>query len=460
MTAEAVIWNTSSFSFGLAFLNGVGDYLNVYGNGTSTTNWWWAPAGGTLAVGESQNISFIMSVPETVPTSLTYKALTEEISYHVHFLISNLTIQAVNASADVEFDFEKLILQPADNLNSSHNVTWEIRPNLFSPVNVSYNLNKVTLWVTATQDPADVTPHSKVYSGNPIIEVNLTSGAWDPSSDYWLFNYTDGSSSAYPPPIIWMKPEWIIKNAYGQIVNSSSTINAKDMYIKYIYVVNGYWLQIQKNITNIGEGRYSIYTYVENIGNGWTPQYEKVTVYDFVPNAFTPSNWTINPGSNLNVGVPGSDYYGTSYVWDIPWKGILNSSLGPKNGPNSTTWSNYSWNVSYIVNGTGTYKVTELYIVGLDPLKVDGAFASPIIAIISGIMSYTNEILYVALVAFLIIVNIINLYITNRINNKLNQRLPPAPAPKPHHQMHQQQMHNYNQPGQDSNMNQNQYNWK
>jgi hypothetical protein len=463
MTAESVTWNTSLFSFGLEKLNKLGDYANVHGNGTLTTIWWWAPNGGTLAGGASKNISFIMSAPESVPASLTYKALTEEVTYRGDFLVSNMTLHAVNASADLEFNFVKRILKPSDNLNASHNVTWEIRPSLVSPINVSYNLNKVTLWVTATQDPADVTPFTKTYSGTPLMEVNLTSGSWNPSSDYWQFNYTDGSSPTYPPPIVWMKPEWIIKNAYGQIVNSSSTINGKDLYMKYIYVVNGYWLQIQKNITNIGEGEYSIYTYVENIGNGWTPHYEKVTVYDFVPNTFAADNWTVNPGSNLSVGVAGSDYYGTSYVWDIPWKGIMNSSLGPKNGPDATTWSNYSWNVSYTVTGSGTYKVSELYIVGLDPLKVDGAFASPIIAIISGIKTYTNEILYVSLVAFLIIVNVVNLFMTNRINSKLNQRLPPAPAPKPHHQMQQQQMYaGYNQAGQDNNnMNhQNQYNWK
>ncbi|MBN2457706.1 hypothetical protein JXB31_01085, partial [Candidatus Woesearchaeota archaeon] len=201
-------------------------------------------------------------------------------------------------------------------------------------------------------------------------------------------------------------------------------------------------LQIQKNITNTAEDEYQIYTYVENIGNGWTPKYEKVTVYDFVPNEFTPWNWSVSPNSNESVGTSGSAYYGRSYVWDIPWKGTMNSSLGPKSGPDSVSWHNYSWNVSYKVNGTGTYRVTELYIVGLDPLKVDGAFASPIITVISGIQTYSNEILYISIVVFLVTVNVINLFMTNKINKKINQRLPPPPPPRPPGHYHGHDMHN------------------
>ncbi len=54
----------------------------------------------------------------------------------------------------------------------------------------------------------------------------------------------------------------------------------------------------------------------------------------------------------------------------------MNSSLGPKSGPDKTSPANYSWSVQYIVNGTGNYKASELYVIGLDPLKVDGANTS------------------------------------------------------------------------------------
>jgi len=440
LTAQKVTWNdTRQFNFSLELLYGVGDYTNVSGNGTFNDVWSWAPLGGSLAYGSSANISYVMRAPYSVPYSLTYLALTEQITYSGNYLLSNLSLKEINASADINFDFEKRITQPADNLNTSHNVTWEIRPYMSSPVNVSYNLNKVTLWVTHDLNPANYTGlNTTTFSGTSFPkEINLTSSSWwDPTAGYWKFNYTDGSSSSYPPPIVWMEPEWLIKNAYGQIVNSTYTVNGQDLYMKYIYVVNGYWLQIEKNITSINEDQYNIFTYVENIGNGWTPKYEKVTVYDFVPSEFAAWNWSVSAGQTQAVGTSGSDYEGTAYVWDIGWKLNMNSSLGPKNGPNATSWQYYSWNVSYVVNGSGPYRVSELYIIGLDPLKVDGAFASPIITVISGIKSYSNEILYIAIVVFLIVVNVINLVMTNKINRKINQRLPPAPAPKHNQNRH------------------------
>lgn len=161
MTASNVSWNGTIFPFGLEYLNAEGDYANVDGNGTSTFRWSWAPNGGTLAAGASEFISYRMNAPEAVPTSLIYQALVEELSYVGNFLESNMTLVTVNATADIEFDFEKKINQPADNLNNSHNVTWEIRPTVYSPVNVSYNLNKITLWVTRNMDPTNTTALSK-----------------------------------------------------------------------------------------------------------------------------------------------------------------------------------------------------------------------------------------------------------------------------------------------------------
>jgi len=410
----------------------VGDYLNVNGNGTSNYQWSWTPNGGDLNFNESANISFIMRAPYSVPFTATYKALLESITYNVPFLISNISLDYINASADINFSMEKRIEKPADNVES-HNVTWEIRPALNTNKNITFDVNKVTLWVTENLDPSNDTADTSWgrlevnYTGAPMKEINLTTG-WGNSSYYWLFNYTDGANSSYPPPIVWMKPEWLITNNYGQIMNYSATRSGTDLYMKYIYVIHGYWLEVQKNVTNIGEDSYQVDIFVENIGNGWTPQFTYVTVYDFIPNDFEwygmqPAPYACPTGSycqNLTVGTAGSEYNGMSFRWNIAWKGDMNSSLGPKVGPDATSYNNYSWNVSYKVNGTGPYRVTDLYIVGLDPLKVDGATVSPVIAVITGLQSYTKEIIYVGIVAFLIIINVTNLVLTNKINRKLN----------------------------------------
>ncbi len=428
--AQNVTWNDSEFSFSLEFLNPIGDYANVHGNGTSTTDWWWQAGSGTLDYNETKNISYIVRAPYSVPFTATYLAIKEVLSYEVDYLMSNLTIDEINASAKILPDFEKRISQPADNENN-HNVTWEIRPSITVPVNITYDLKKVTLWVTQNMNPANKTNGTSWglleinYTGNPLARINMTT-SWGNSTFYWYFNYTDGSNSSYPPPIVWMKPYWVITNAYGQILNYSRTVNGNDIYLKYIYVINGYWLEIKKNITNIGEDRYLVNISVENIGNGWTPEYEYVTVYDYVPHSFTAYNWTTAPNLNSSVGSQGEQYYGTAYVWQIPWKGTMNSSLGPKYGPDAVSVANYSWNVQYRVNGTGIYQVTDLYIVGLDPLKVDGALASPLISIITELQSHTNEILYISIVGFLIVLNAFSLIMKIKTNKKL-KNLPPPP---------------------------------
>ncbi len=424
IVADTVPWNDTIFNFTLEYLYPVGDSGNVSGNGTNKSRWVWNVAGGTLAWNTTQYITYIVGAPLAVPFTATYRAIVETISYESAFLMSNLTIIDINASAALNFSFQKRIERPADNA-LSHNVTWEIRPEVRVPVNITYDLNKVTLWVTNNLDPTNTTTSfgelRRVFneSDGIVKEINITT-SWGNSSYYWYFNYTDGYNASYPPPIVWMEPQWVITNKYGQILNFSRTISGNDVYLKYIYVVHGYWLEIEKNITNVGQDQYRIRTYVENIGNGWTPRYEYVTVYDFVPSEFTAYNFSVTTDFiNLSVGTPGSPYYGKAYRWNIPWKGTMNSSLGPKYGPYATGAANYSWSVTYLVNGSGAYKVSELYIVGLDPLRVDGASASPVIAVISSLQSYSKEILYVGIVAFLIIINITNLIITSKINKKL-----------------------------------------
>lgn len=429
MRTQPVLWNDRKFYFNFSTLYPDGDSSNV--NQISEQHWWWEPSGGTLTYGDNVSIEYNMTAPFSVPFSATYRALLENISYSVDYLLTNLSLETINSSADIETDLEKRIYKPSDN-ELNNNVTWEVRPYVETDQNISYDLKKVTVWVTKNMDPQNYTHLNKTYNDSDNLDrINLTN-PWDTetdSEDHWYFNYTDGSNASNPPPIVWIEPEWLITNKYGQILNFTKTVSGQDRYMKYIYVVNGYWLKIDKNITNMGEGTYRINTTVQNIGNAWTPQYEEVTVYDYVPEEFTASDFTASPNKNETVGTEGSDYYGQAYVWDVPWKPGMNASLGPMRGPNATSYENYTWNIAYTVNGSGSYRVSELYVVGLDPQKVDGASSSPIIEVISSLQSHTNELIYVSIIAFLIVLNVTNLIITNRINHKISKHLP-APPPK------------------------------
>ncbi|MBN1275280.1 hypothetical protein JXA12_03230 [Candidatus Woesearchaeota archaeon] len=414
-----VTWNVTSDDFQFSGLYPLGDYAYVTGNGTSTSLWWWKVNNGSLAFGNSAFIMYNVTAPDNIPTSATYAALRETLQYEISRLASNLTLENVTAIADLEFSLDKRIVRPADN-DQSNNVTWEVDADITVPFNVSYNLTQVSVWVTKTLDPTDtdVSPYgdggylNQTY--NPLSEVNQTT-PW--SMTEWYFNYSDASDNATArPPIVWLRPYFTIINAQNQILNSTITRSGTDIYMKYIYIVNGYWLQVDKNITSVGEDRYQIDTLVENIGNAWTPEGLVVTVYDFVPSEFAPYGWTMSPDSNSPVA--GGDFNGTAYRWTIGLKSPLNSSLGPS----TESYLNRTWNTTYYVNGSGDYQVSELYIVGLDPRKVDGAGTHEGITVLGAFGSASAEVFYLTIVLFLIIINVVNFVMTRRINDKLNRK--------------------------------------
>lgn len=427
MATQAVEWNESEFYFNFSHLYDETEYDNENVTQVDGHNWWWAPAGGTLGHGENESIRYNMTAPFSVPESATYLALVENVTYDVDYMFTNLSVSDINASADIEFEEEKRIFRPADDERGG-NVTWETTPHVYTEENITYDLNKVEMWVTENQDPQNYTGLSRTYDNDtePLAEINLTESWGNRSEHAWRFNYTDASD----PPIVWVEPEWLIANRDGQIKNFTTTRSGKDLYMKYMYVIGGYWLMIDKNITNIGEGEYMINTTVKNIGDAWTPQNETVMVYDFVPEDFEAYGFSNEDYSDEEVGEDGSEFHGTSYRWNIPIDNPMNASLGPKSGPDNVSEENYTWEVGYKVNGTGPYQVTDLYIVGLDPLKVDGASASPIIEVISGIQSRSNEIFYAGIVVFLVLLNVTNLIMTHRINHKISKNMP-APPPKP-----------------------------
>lgn len=407
-TGNATVFETHNFT--LHNLSDTGDYANVYGNGTNDRLWYWVTNGGVIPIGQTFNISYYVRAPDTVPTSATYAAVEQNLTYLIEATASNLSLQEVRARAEINFTTTKQIIQPQDNL-SNNNVTWRSVPSVGTYKDINFTLEQVTLWVTSTRDPNIVANNLETtYTINE--NINLTS-SWIGSA--WLFNFTDGSSDANPPPIIWIKPYWIIQNAGGQIINQSYTVNGTDIYVKYIYVVNGYWLEVFKNVTASGDDQYNIKVHVHNRGNGHTPQNLTVTVYDFIPDDFTAFNFTPSYNNASNVS---GQYTGTAYQWDVGLRTNVSTSFAP-NG-DSLEWDEYYLN--YTVNGTGDFRVSDLYIVGLDPRRVDGASGSEQVTILAGIASTNKELLYLFVVVFLIAVNVGNFMMTSRINKKLDKK--------------------------------------
>ncbi|MFP4111839.1 MAG: hypothetical protein ACLFUO_02480 [Candidatus Woesearchaeota archaeon] len=406
--ALGVTWNDTVFNFTLFELMPSGDYGNVTkapGENENKT-WYWIVNNGTMEWGETYNISYSVCAPASVPYSDSYAFIKESLQYQTDGTISGIAVTQVLSVANTEYNFTKRIDKPSDTLNNTV-VTWEVIPKITTVKNITYNVTKMSFWITEDLNPnnrttlVNRTDLNMIYFPNTVINETRT---WTGSE--WFFNYTDGSSLDSPPPIIWMYPYFKIADVDDQLTDYYLTKSGEDLYWKYIYVVNGYWLEIEKNVTNVGEDSYNITVDVVNRGNGYTPSGLTVTVYDFVPGEF--EAYGFNPAASAQRRVYGV-FNGTAYRWDIPpERTTQNASFAPRGEINST------WNTTYIANGTGDYRISELFIVGLDPRLVDGGSAHEAISVVSSMATHTTEMVYVVIVLFLVGLNITNFMISRK----------------------------------------------
>jgi hypothetical protein len=417
ITIDALNVNVSNasasqiFNFTLHNLTNTGDFANVYGNGTNNRSWYWITNAGTIPILQCFNISYSVRAPDTVPTSGTYPAVQQNLTYFISATASRVGIDDVRARSDLNFTASKQIITPQDNL-SNRNVTWRSVPAVSANTNITFTLERVTLWITSTIDPNQIS-YNLQRNYTPAVQINLSQG-W--IGQQWLFNFTDGSDNVNaPPPIVWIKPYWIIQNANNQIMNQSFTENGTDTYVKYIYVVNGYWLEVEKNVTSVTNSSYRIQTRVRNIGNGHTPQNLTVTVFDFIPSEFTAYNFS--PSFNNASNVSGQ-FNGIAYQWDVGLRTPIATSFAPRGDASGLDY----YYLNYSANGTGNFRVSDLYIVGLDPRKVEGGFAFEGVSIVSAIASTSKELIYLGIVVFLIAINVGNFLMTSRINKKLDKK--------------------------------------
>jgi len=165
-----------------------------------------------------------------------------------------------------------------------------------------------------------------------------------------------------------------IYNDGAQLIDKSVTRQGNDIYIKELYLIIGYWLEVEKNITTIAQDTYHIRIDVHNKGNQVTPAGSIVTIYDFVPSNFalngsfvySSSPWYNTSQANTSIN---GGYNGTLYQWALIPNNIYNTSFaqGPTNNVNTT------WSADFNVTGSGDYTLLDVFITGLDPQKVEGA---------------------------------------------------------------------------------------
>ena len=349
---------------------------------TNMTQSWNLWGGNCFYKTNTTDINYEIVTPYNIPSTTHYSMINTTLKYSLNNTISHLRLIDIKSISEADLNFEKKIVAPSHPTLYGSNVTWNVTGYFETGKNITYNLTSVTLWVSQRNVNGSYTDPNTIDNdtiSNATLQVNLTPNAFVNSSlswasPSWLFNYSD-----VPSPIVWMKGNFTIQNDGVQLINRSVTQNGTDMYIKEIYLILGYWLEIEKNVTSVGTDLYNIKINVHNKGNQVTPADTVVTVYDFVPAnynlsgtmVFQTSPWyTTADANNTVVG----EFNGTLYQFGLLPTGASGLNTSFDAGPAST--ENTTWSVEYNVTGYGDYKVMDVFITGLDPQQVDGAGSS------------------------------------------------------------------------------------
>ena len=394
-------------SFRLMQLLESGEHYNVLNTG-SESRWYWIPNAGMIPIGDRTfNISYVVQAPASVPTSQSYQAIRNTNSYSIPYLASDLKIHDIKAKGSLDLMLNKSILEPSTTADDAM-VVWKVDAQAIVPFNITYNLTRVSFWVTSDYLPftEPVPPIRKNITPNLVCNQThhwiMGPGGHQPS---WYFNFTDGSDNSNPRPAVHMSADYHLYPGRGQIHVTNTTQGDDDTYIQYIYIIDGYWLQIDKNISSRPNNIFDITVFVQNIGTGWTPRDLVVTAYDFVPLNFSAYGFNYNPSNSRDIQAGPQGFSGTVYQWDLGLQSPQRASLGPCRGEDAVEHSRCSWTLTYSLQGEGQYSVSELYIVGLDPRLVDGASAYQGIDVSSEIIT-RSDLGTTFLIIMLIIANI------------------------------------------------------
>ncbi len=353
------------------------DSGNVGFSADNRTLNWSVLASGCLTSGNSTDISYDLQTPSGVNSAADYEIVNSTTSYRFNSTFSGASLANSYALLDLDLEFEKYL----NNTLTGDNATWRITSQAFNPTDIDVNLTQVTLWVSqrngtgtgftnpALRDTDTITGTDLIRNYSPNVLLNSTVGVWNNTGSEWFFNYTFSSS-----PIVWMDAENEVINDGLQMINRSISYGQNQVYVKEIYIATGYWLQVSKNITRLGDEYFNVKIDVVNLGTSPTPSGQVVQVYNFIPNTFSlngsivfsSSPWYTTDSTNETLTDP--TYNGTMFQFGLlPNSNPSNSSLDSYGG--SITQNN-SWSASYNVTGSGEFAFDDLFLTGADPLNV------------------------------------------------------------------------------------------
>ncbi len=419
---------------------------NIFTDSFSRTVIQWEPSGGTLLQNESRQITFDSWAPQNI--SLDWASEQDwamwmnmgnlSAEFMILGSISGLQINNVTAVSTAA-----LVSVSKERVNESFywNATFNITNTALSPLD--YELNQVTVWATkmnSYSNPGDfdslVNDSTLIAPGFGTIHNTTVNATWFPrlnlSSGSTIDNYSIVFDYAYVP-IVWMVADFTIFDDGHQIQKLNQSLSRPEddyLFIEEIYVLfGGYLMKATKALTPLDsvEGhRYLVNITLENIGDENTP--ELVTMFDLIPKDFNPLSFTAEiplgsremtsfanvlrvsdrsgdidrrvTGSSISdfvlgsqdTGEIGSGPYQGYWGYNIDFSSINAGSDG--DGYYTSSLSESEILIRYKIYGnTSLARIENAYIVGVDPIRLEGASPSQSVASRLAIMSSNLELI-------------------------------------------------------------------
>lgn len=270
-----------------------------------------------------------------------------------------------------------------------------------------YQLNKVSIWSIASSNiPTDIDP-GKTPIANSYFEWNESSNVDFPvilsPGENWK-NETGHTFTSTSVPIIYGNVSATMVDNSSTVTRLFSTKNRTQKYVYYeqILLIYTYFLEATKSIEPLdNEGEFNVTITLRNIGRGRTPN--GTILADFLPGKFNMTYGDIVEG-NMTINW---FYQNKTHIWpnenkttidDILWAkygGIYNfSGKSPASGAFLGDWV-YFWELkslvpnetiifNYRINGSGEFDVSQLFMIGVDPINTNNLASSKAIRTLDG----------------------------------------------------------------------------
>ncbi|NPE28034.1 hypothetical protein HNV12_08675 [Methanococcoides sp. SA1] len=268
---------------------------------------------------------------------------------------------AITSNFEISLDKNQLDQSEGGNGDGDD---WGFTPKITNTdsESIDFSISAVNVYVTnSTALDKDSAVDTKSYES-----VSLTANAWT-GTEWDVLDFPD------PVPVGWIDVDLSVDLSDTQLTDNYATTNGTYTLIEKIYIINGYLVEARKTITkNATEDNYDVSLWVHNKGNLVTPPH--VVVYDIVPQNFSLVYNETDPTGNTAVVSP---IQGMAYWWDV-------GSLQADGTADNQTYINYT------VSGEGIYRMSDLFILGIDPAYSLNMPSTPVLTTGTKVATSTN----------------------------------------------------------------------